>query len=64
MAKIDAFLTYVKLYLKILHMPIADVRVAYIRNLAILSNRRPIVTADYSPVFCSYLWGPLDLNPR
>ena len=38
-------------------------RVAYIRKLAFLSNREPLVTANYSPVFCSYLWGPLDLNP-
>ena len=42
---------------------IVDVRVAYIRKLAILGNREPLVTANYSPVFCSYLLGPLDLNP-
>ena len=42
---------------------IVDVRVAYIRKLAILGNREPLVTANYSPVLCSYLWGPLDLNP-
>ena len=40
-----------------------DVRVAYIRKLAILGDRDHIVTANYSPVLCSYLWGPLDLNP-
>ena len=43
--------------------PIVDVRVAYIRKLAILGDRDHIVTANYSPVLCSYLWGPLDLNP-
>ena len=42
---------------------IVDVRVAYIRKLAILGNRDHLVTANYSPVLCSYLWGPLDLNP-
>ena len=41
---------------------IVDVRVAYIRKHATLSNREPMVTANYSPVFCSYLWEPLDLN--
>ena len=40
-----------------------DVRVAYIRKLAILSNGEPIVTANLNPVFCSYLWEPFDLNP-
>ena len=42
---------------------IVDVRVTYIRKLAILGNREALVTANYSSVFCSYLWGPLDLNP-
>ena len=42
---------------------IVDVRVAYIRKLAILGDRDHIVTANYSPVLCSYLWGPFDLNP-
>ena len=42
---------------------IVDVRVAYIRKLAILGDRDHIVTANYSPVLCPYLWGPLDLNP-
>ena len=42
---------------------IVDVRVAYIRKLAILGDRDHLVTANYSPVLCSYLWGPLDLNP-
>ena len=42
---------------------IVDVRVAYIRKLAFLGDRGPLVTANYSPLFCSYLWGPLDLNP-
>ena len=42
---------------------IVDVRVAYIRKLAILGDRNHIVTANYSPVLCSYLWGPLDFNP-
>ena len=35
---------------------IVDVRVAYMRKLAILSNREPMVTAHYNPVLCSYLW--------
>ena len=42
---------------------IVDVGVAYIRKLAFLSNREHMVTAKYSPVFCSSLWGPLNLNP-
>ena len=42
---------------------IVDVRVAYIRKLAILGDRDHLVTANYSPVLCPYLWGPLDLNP-
>ena len=44
-------------------MAIVDVGVAYIRKLAILGDGNPLVTANYRPVFCSYLWGPLDLNP-
>ena len=36
---------------------IVDVRVAYIRKLDVLSNREPLVTANYSPVLYSYLWG-------
>ena len=40
-----------------------DVIVAYMRKLSILNNRKPVVTANYSPVFFSYLWGPLDLIP-
>ena len=42
---------------------IVDVRVAYIRKLDFLSNRYHMVTANYNIVFCSYLWGSLDLNP-
>ena len=42
---------------------IVGVRVAYIKKLAILGDRDHIVTANYSPVLCSYLWGPLDLYP-
>ena len=37
--------------------PIVDVRVAYMRKFAVLSNREPMVTANYSPVFYSYIWG-------
>ena len=44
-------------------MGIVDVRVAYIRKLAFLGDRDHIVTANYNTVFCSYLQGPLDLNP-
>ena len=40
-----------------------DVGVAYIRKLAFLSNREHMVTANYNTVYCSYLQGPLDLNP-
>ena len=36
-------------------MIIVDVRVAYIRKLAILGDRDHIVTANYNTVFCSYL---------
>ena len=42
---------------------IVDVRVAYIRKLAILGDRDHIVTANYSPVLYSYLWGHLTLIP-
>ena len=35
---------------------IVDMRVTYIRKLAVLANRQPVVTANYSPVICSYLW--------
>ena len=38
---------------------IVDVGVACIRKCDILSNREPLVSANYSPVLCSYLWGPL-----
>ena len=34
---------------------IGDVRVAYIRKLAFLSNRKHMVTAKYNTVVCSYL---------
>ena len=44
-------------------MSIVDVRVAYIRNLAFLGDRDHIVTANDNTVYCSYLQGPLDLNP-
>ena len=47
-------------------MAIVDVRVAYIRKLAFLGDRENIVIANYNTVFmvfCSYLWGALDLNP-
>ena len=45
---------------------IVDVRVAYARKLDFLSNKYhmvTIVTANYNTIFCSYLRGPLDLNP-
>ena len=42
---------------------IVDVRVACIRKLALLGDRDHIVTANYNTVYCSYLKGPLDLNP-
>ena len=48
---------------QILGSGIVDFRVAYIRKLTSIDNREPMVTANYNPVFCSYLWGPLDLNP-
>ena len=42
---------------------IVDVRAAYIRKLAFLGDKDHIVTANYKTVYCSYLQGPLDLNP-
>ena len=50
-------------YKDALRSTIVDVRIAYIRKLAILGNRELMATANYSPVLCSYIWGPLDLNP-
>ena len=41
---------------------IVDVSVVYIRKLDFLSNRLQMFTANYSPVFCSYFLGPLDLK--
>ena len=48
------------LNIKVHTVQIVDVRVAYIKKLAILGNRETLVTANYSPVFFSCLWGPLD----
>ena len=50
-------------FYQVIRWSIVDVRVAFIRKLAILGDRDHLVTANYSPVLCSYLWGPLDLNP-
>ena len=45
------------LYLPKCIFSIVDVRVAYIRKLAILRNREPVVIVNYSPSF-----GALNLN--